>query len=112
MTSIGLCLGGVRHLKVPKSFRGDLNLGDFSAPYHLSSFSLRESRGFFHSSCSGRFLKPLECLVSLSFPEKPRVCDRKWERMTFSYPWKTASLTKSYQVLIGEGYPENATGSG
>lgn len=112
MTSIGLCLGGVRHLKVPKSFRGDLNLGDFSAPYHLSSFSLRESRGFFHSSCSGRFLKPLECLVSLSFPEKPRVCDSKWERMTFSYPWKTASLTKSYQVLIGEGYPEKATGSG
>lgn len=112
MTSIGLCLGGVRHLKVPKSLRGDLNLGDFSAPYHLSSFSLRESRGFFHSSCSGRFLKPLECLVSLSFPEKPRVCDRKWERMTFSYPWKTASLTKSYQVLVWEGYPEKATGSG
>lgn len=47
----------------------------------------------------------MDCLVSLSFPEKPRMCGGKWGRMAFSYPRKTASLTKSYQVLVLRGVP-------
>lgn len=74
-----------------------MNLGDFSTPYHKSSFSLWGSRGFFHSSCSGRLLKPSEYLVSLSFLEKPRMCDRKWERMACLLLSREHCI--SYQIL-------------